>query len=261
MAILLVKIEDEKSLALNEFFDYCGYCYASTRSREKPDSKVIDMTFFYDAAVNTEVLHDIPVIFVSVEKEVATILGWYQKAEIFNKMYTPSLFLEGNIKAHTTDCVWLPKQAQTNTLHWTVKNQLYEVIEEEDARFRSLQKLIKEYSGENMLLRYHTASSHTIPNMMKDISLCKVACEQWATLVTSEKCQDIRDLKTLEAYAKKFCEKDRKDPDGYYYLALADYHLGFVKEGLKQINKALQLEPDASASGSFLNQDKAYQIY
>lgn len=247
MAILLIKIEDEKSLAFNEFFDYGGYCYATSRSRLKPGDKVIDMTSFYDAAVNTKTMHDIPVIFVSEEEKVR-IIGWYEKAEIYSEMLTPSLFLEGNVKAYTTDSVWLPKEKQTQTIHCFMRNQLYEVIEEEDARYPSLKRLISEYSGENQVIRYHSAEVHTIPKALQDLTYCKQACEQWAGLVTAEECQDIRDLKTLETYAKRLCQKDRKNPDGYYYLALACYHLGFVKEGLKQINKALQLEKEADNS-------------
>ncbi len=246
MAILLVKIEDERSLALNEFYDYKGCCYASTRSRQKPRGKVIDMTNFYEAAVNTNVLHEIPVVFVNVENEQATVLGWYKKSEIFSKMHTPSLFLEGNIKAYTSDAVWLPEALHTHTIKWDFPKHIYEVIEEEDAKFLPLQKMITEYAGENQMIRYHSAQTHTIPEYLKNISSCRAACQDWANLVLEEKCQDIRDIKTLEAYARKLCEKDRKDSDGYYYLALASYQLGFVKEGLKQINKALQLEPDAS---------------
>ncbi|MDO4976612.1 MAG: hypothetical protein Q4E53_05040 [Eubacteriales bacterium] len=246
MAILLVKIENENSLAFNEFFDYAGFCYASSRSREKSDGEAIDLSTFYEATVSTQELHDVPVVFARVEDDRAQVIGWYQKAEIWNQMYTPSLFLEGNIRAYSSDVIWLPEEAQTTTVRWFVKSYIYEVIEEEDARFAPLRRLMNEYGGKNRMMRYHTAETHTIPAAMKDISSCKAACEQWAGLVTAEECQDIRDLKTLEAYAKKLCEKDRKDPDGYYYQALACYHLGFVKEGLKQMNKALQLEPEAS---------------
>lgn len=260
MAILLVNIENEKSLPLNEFFDYNGVCYASTRSREKNDTKeVIDMTAFYEAAVNTEVLRDVPVVFVSASasENDSAILGWYRKAEIHHKMLTPSLFLEGNIKAYASDAVWLPKDEEQRIIFCAVKKQLYEVIEEEDERFTYLQNLIENYanienhtnapdnqSNMNQFIRYHSADVHTIPQAMKELSTCKAACEQWAGLVAREECQDIRDMKTLEVYAKKLCEKDRKNAEGYYYLALAYYHLGFVKEGLKQVNKALQLEKD-----------------
>lgn len=246
MAILLVKIENENSLAFNEFYDYSGCCYASTRPRENPNDKVIDMTSFYEATIKTSHLRDVPVVFASVENDDATIIGWYKKAEVFAKMQTLSFFLEGNIKAYATDAVWIPVGDQDRKLRWFGKEQLYEVIEEEDARFAPLTELIECYKGENQMLRYHTASVFTDAKLMKDAKSCKMACEQWASVVMEEKCRDIRDIKTLEAYAKKLCEKERKSPDGYYYLAFACYHLGFVKEGLKQINKALQLEPDAS---------------
>ncbi len=246
MAILLVKIEDERSLPLNEFFDYNGYCYASTRSRAKTKGQAIDMANFYEAAINTERLHDIPVVFVSVDQEMARVLGWYRRAEIFNKIHTPSLFLEGNIRSRAGDAVWQTKEDQTHTLKWNFPKHIYEIIEEEDATFLPLMRMIEEFSGKNQMIRYHSAKVNTVPKLMQTTSSCREACVQWANLIMEEKCQDIRDIKTLEAYAKKLCEKDRKDSDGYYYLALASYHLGFVKEGLKQIKKALQLEPDAS---------------
>ncbi len=250
MAILLVKIEDEKSLAFNEFFDYNGYCYGATCSRKRTDDNIIDMTSFYEATITTESLKDIPVVFVSVEteeaKEEANVLGWYKKAEIFSEMRTPSLFLEGNILAKSQDAVWLPKEEQTRHFYWFARKQFYEVIEEEDIRFLPLQKMMREYSGKNQMLRYHEASPFVQTQGRKDLKFYQLACEQWASLVIEEKCQDIRDIKTMEAYAKKLCEKAPKDPDGYYYYALACYHLGLVKEGIKQINKALNLEEDAS---------------
>lgn len=246
MAILLVKIEDKRTLPFNEFFDYCGYCYASTRSRQNPDTEIIDMTSFYEAAINTEAMLDVPVVFVSVEENHATILGWYKKADILNQMYTPSLFLEGNIKAYSSDVVWLPEGEQTGKVRWFDHNHLYEVIEEEDARYIVLEKRIREYQGDNQMIRYHNAKPHTVPKAMQDVKILKEACERWATIVAEEECQDIRDLKTLEVYAKRLTEKEMKNPDGYYYQALASYHLGFAKDGLKQINKALKLEPEAS---------------
>lgn len=246
MAILLVKIEDEKSLAFNEFFDYNGFCYACTGSRNHPEGRAIDMSDFYEAAVNTEVLSDVPVVFVTADKEAATVLGWYRKAEVFRESRSLSFFLEGNVKAYAADGVWLPKESQTYNIPWPANDKRYEVIEEEDTRFRQLEHMLNAYGGANQLRRYYTSEPHIIPKAMQDPAGCRKACERWAALVASEECQDIRDLKTLEVYAKKLCEKAPKDPDGYYYLALADYHLGFVKEGLKQIGKALKLEPEAA---------------
>lgn len=246
MAILLVKIEDVHSLAFNEFFDYCGACYASTRSRESTEEHAIDMADFFDAAVNTETLSAVPVVFVAEEKGTVSILGWYRKAEIYSEIQVLSFFLEGNIRAEAGDCVWLPSEAKTPSLRWAAGAQLYEVIEEEDARFRTLQEFMESYAGENQMLRYHTAPYLTELRVMKDPAALRDACAEWAGLVAAEKCQDIRDLKTLEIYARRLAEIDRGDSDGYYYLALADYHLGFTKDGIKQINKALRLEPEAS---------------
>ena len=43
MAILVVRIEDDSTLLMNEFFDYNGVCYGLTRSREKNDEICINL--------------------------------------------------------------------------------------------------------------------------------------------------------------------------------------------------------------------------
>ncbi len=65
----------------------------------------------------------------------------------------------------------------------------------------------------------------------------------------------------MELYAKQAITLTRKDPDGFYYLAMASYQLGFAKQGLKAIGKALELEPDAAdllAQKAFLLVSRGY---
>ena len=64
MAILVVRIEDDSTLLMNEFFDYNGMCYGLTRSREKNDEICINLEDFYEGTVQSECLTDVPVFFV-----------------------------------------------------------------------------------------------------------------------------------------------------------------------------------------------------
>ena len=64
MAILVVRIEDDSTLLMNEFFDYNGVCYGLTRSREKNDEICINLEDFYEGTVQSECLTDVPVFFV-----------------------------------------------------------------------------------------------------------------------------------------------------------------------------------------------------
>lgn len=63
MAILVVRIEDDSTLLMNEFFDYNGVCYGLTRSREKNDEICINLEDFYEGTVQSECLTDVPVFF------------------------------------------------------------------------------------------------------------------------------------------------------------------------------------------------------
>ena len=56
MAILVVRIEDDSTLLMNEFFDYNGVCYGLTRSREKNDEICINLEDFYEGTVQSECL-------------------------------------------------------------------------------------------------------------------------------------------------------------------------------------------------------------
>lgn len=62
----------------------------------------------------------------------------------------------------------------------------------------------------------------------------------------SDGCDNIGEIRTLREYAQLAVLYGAKQADGYYYEAMADEQLGFVREGLKAINRALELEPDGA---------------
>lgn len=59
-------------------------------------------------------------------------------------------------------------------------------------------------------------------------------------------CRDICEIRALELYAEQACVLNGRAADGYYYLAMACHQLGQVKKGMKAIEKALKLEPEAA---------------
>ena len=61
-AILAVKVEDPRSLKLNEFYDYDGKCYGLTRSRALTDRVCIDLADFYEGTVRSEVMRDLRMV-------------------------------------------------------------------------------------------------------------------------------------------------------------------------------------------------------
>ena len=67
MAILVVRIEDDSTLLMNEFFDYNGVCYGLTRSREKNDEICINLEDFYEGTVQSECLTDVPVSYTHLK--------------------------------------------------------------------------------------------------------------------------------------------------------------------------------------------------
>ena len=62
----------------------------------------------------------------------------------------------------------------------------------------------------------------------------------------NDSCRGIEELAELRVYAKLATERNRGDADGFYYLAMACYQLGFLKDAMKAVEKALRLEPEAS---------------
>lgn len=261
MAILLVKIEDTASLALNEFFDYNGHCYALAGSRSGDQKDRFRMEEFYEATMDTEVLEEIPVFFVTGEGAKATLLGWYKKARITRKVRSISLFLEGNVEATASDVVLLPEENRRISIEWQTPGQLYEVVEEEDMRHGKLKGLLKTEPEKNAFLRYAFAPVKLEPKLIKQPDACLEYCSRLAEVLLNNQCQDISEIKLLEQYARKVTEKKRNDPDGYYYHALACCHLGFFKEGIKSVQKAIELEPEAAdlkALKGMLLVEKAY---
>ena len=112
MAILLIKIDNEATLQMNEFFDYNGHCYALSRSREKNDQVCLPLEDFYDCTVRTEWVSEIPVVFIYGKEDDQRILGWYKTGKIYREILHISMFLEGNIEARATDVVVLPRNRQ-----------------------------------------------------------------------------------------------------------------------------------------------------
>ena len=88
MAILVVRIEDDSTLLMNEFFDYNGVCYGLTRSREKNDEICINLEDFYEGTVQSECLTDVPVFFVQERDGSWCVTGWYRKAEVRKRILT-----------------------------------------------------------------------------------------------------------------------------------------------------------------------------
>ena len=71
-AIMAVRIEDPSSLAMNEFFDYGGNCYAVSRSRMAggtADRAAANMEDFFEGTVRTRQLDQIPVVFLCADSE------------------------------------------------------------------------------------------------------------------------------------------------------------------------------------------------
>lgn len=246
MAILLIRIEDTASLMLNEFFDYNGHVFALAGSREEEKREEFRMEEFYEATMDTDVLEDVPVFFVAGEGAATVVIGWYKKAKISRKIQNVSLFLEGNVEAAISDAVLLPEKDRKTKIQWQTPGQLYEVVEEEDMRFDLLKTLLQKEPEENAVLRYAYTPVKLDPKLVKQPDICLKYCSTLAQLLVQDQCQDISEIKLLEQYAKKVTEKKRKDPDGYYYHALACCHLGFFREGIRSVQKALELEPEAA---------------
>lgn len=255
LPVLAVKIENEASLLMNEFFDYNGSCFAISRSRLAGSDECIALEDFYECTVQTEVLKDIPVVFVSDGK----IAGWYKRAAVYRRLQRISVFLEGNIRAKVVDAVLLPKGGRLKTADFNFKEKFYEVIESGDARFSRLSEMMAQewetldisfaktdsfFSGDRLRM---TGAQYK--NDMKRVlavraAFCIEKCSDTAARVMSDACSDIRELKTMYDYAKQALVYDRTSVDGLYYLAMACEQLGFIREGVKAIEKALAKEPD-----------------
>lgn len=246
MTILIVNIEDKASLALNEFFDYNGYCYGLTCKREYSDNKPIDFEDFYEATITMDSLEDIPVVYVSSKDGNYTVLGWYRNATVYNKIQHPSFFLEGNIIARSCDAFLMPSDRNDLVIKCNISDKNYEVIDNFDSRYDILQDYMTKNSRYNVMERYPFVNVAINPNARKSIDVCMGFCEEYAGRLMNNNCLGIAEIKLLQLYSKQAVAGNVKNTDGFYYLAMADYHLGFVKEAIKAAEKALKLEPEAS---------------
>lgn len=246
MAILVVKIEDTSTLSMNEFFDYDGYCYGLTRSRLQSGDRCINLEDFYECTVRSTESNPVPVVFVTEQEGKFNVAGWYREAVVYRDICRPSLFLEGNVKADARDVWLLPEKERRYEMECRFGRNLYEVIETDDSRYQPLQTWMSSYSGQNAFLRYAFVDISIDSRARRDYSFCIGRCTELAEKLMGDNCQDICEIKKMETYAQQAIVLDGRRADGYYYLAMACHQLGQVKKGMKAIEKALRLEPEAS---------------
>ena len=246
MAILVVRIEDDSTLLMNEFFDYNGVCYGLTRSREKNDEICINLEDFYEGTVQSECLTDVPVFFVQERDGSWCVTGWYRKAEVRKRILRPSLFLEGNIRADVRDVWLLTDESRTTTFTAHFGERYYEVVEEDDARYQPLLKAMDDGSERNAMLRYDCVDIFLQSTIRNGYSACLRECERLALALMREECADLGDIKRLEVCGRHAAILNGREADGYYYEAMADEQLGRVRQGMKAIEKALRIEPEAA---------------
>lgn len=308
MAIMAVKVEDRSTLKMNEFFDYNGRCYGLSRSRTQTGTVGAELEDFYECTVLTDWVEDIPVVFLCEaarmgeagpgdyhggadrEKEMPGglyICGWYRQAKIYRRVFFPSLFLEGNICARSTDAVllqeqdWISAKAILPEAGWNFKDKLYQVIENDEEGYEALAALVEAdepgagapdlrsaAAGRRVPIRYELAPLKVDKDAVRRAPLalqrsakrrlsaresmeaqydyCIGQCELYAQRLMSDACEDIGDIKTLREYGRMAATFGKNRPDGYYYKAMAEEQLGFIKEGLKTIQRALALEPDGA---------------
>ena len=75
---------------------------------------------------------------------------------------------------------------------------------------------------------------------------CLRECERLALALMREECADLGDIKRLEVCGRHAAILNGREADGYYYEAMADEQLGRVRQGMKAIEKALRIEPEAA---------------
>ena len=270
MAILAVRIEDEGTLRFNEFFDYNGKCYALSKSRASSCATGIVLEDFYECTVLTDWIEDIPVIFLweDPSNKKMKICGWYRKAKIWRKVMQPCLFLEGNICARSLDAVMLTAASRPEAVRplpeRTVDfgDKMYRVIENDEDGYEQLEAIM-EKAWPQETIRYDLVPSAMDKGAIRReaaalmgacggdsrkarYEVCIRQCMAYGQMLMDDACKDIGDIKTLRDYGKMAVTLRSGQADGYYYEALADEHLGFVKEGLKAVNKALNIEPDGA---------------
>ena len=184
------------------------------------------------------------------------ICGWYKKAEIHRKVIHPTWFLEGNISARSLDAVLLPEKSWLDAGQWFLRTdmvfgeKMYRVIEEDDACYEKLAELLRTDGTGEFPVRYELFTvrkeNPKQKNRQAAYEFCIDRCAQLALQLMQDQCEDIGEIKTLREYAQMAINYNGKSPDGYYYKAMAEEQAGFVKNGLKSVNRALALEPDGA---------------
>ncbi len=270
MAMMAVRIEDPMTLKMNEFFDYHGRCYGLSRSRSKTGADGAQLEDFYECTVLTDWVEDVPVVFLYDHR----ICGWYTTAKIYRRVFHPSLFLEGNICARSTDAVllredaWILADRLFEENGWDFKDKLYRVIEDEEEGYEALAAILKRHYEKTVPVRYDLApsmlnkgdihralaarqrqSGHRLSTKEAydaQYAFCIEQCMTLASRLMEDACESISDIKTLREYADMAVTFGRGRADGYYYRAMAEEQLGFIREGLKSVGHALKLEPDGA---------------
>ncbi len=254
MAVMAVRVEDLATLKMNEFFDYDGTCYGVSRSRALDQALCAELEDFYQGTVRSEKMEKVPVFFIYEGK----IVGWYRQAVIYRYIRRVSLFLEGNIEARTRDALLLPEELFMDAPEIIFNDMGYAVIEDDDLRCGALLKKLN-YRGKSVEIRYDfvdifmdKAPLNKISRTIKDKKKVNKACEEYCLLecqklaadIMDGRCEDLRPMKLLLAYSELAVTYQRQSVDGYYYQAMACHQLGFIKQGLKAIEKAIAIEPD-----------------
>lgn len=257
MAIMVVYIEDIRTLRMNEFFDYNGWCWALSRSRHSEGALCAELEDFYECTVQSRSIDDVPVIFVKEGEAV----GWYARARVYRNLHKPALFLEGNIQARTSDAVLLARPVPLDMDIPEGGGKSYIVCEEDDSRYGYLMDFMKAHEKEKVPIacaqvnaklgqeetrRFRASHAdrkkylNKEEKLREDLALCRFLAE---TLMT-DACEGIGSVKLFYETAKKIVRSDGSQVDGWYYLAMASEQLGFIREGLKAIERALKQEPE-----------------
>lgn len=283
LAILIIKIENEASLMMNEFFDYNGVCWALSKSCPERKKECIDLEDFYECTMRSQTVDDVPVVFVTEDSDTSgtseisdtseksdtsgisgtsaayQIIGWYRHAKIFRMLQIISPFLEGNICAKTLDVRLLSGADRIPVKNFQFKDRRYQVLEDDDERCIELHKIIAQEHRHFIDIRFSVVVSQYQGDMVRMAGLggdksikpvrkmrdfCIEKAGEIAGKVMNDQYSDIRMLKTMYQYGAEAVKYDSRSVDGLYYHAMACEQLGFIKEGFKSIDKALKLEPD-----------------
>ena len=186
MAILVIKIENEASLMMNEFFDYNGVCWALSKSRFERRQECINLEDFYEGTLRTQWLDHIPVVFVLAQEddtsEVSkhTIIGWYKDAKVYRKLQVVSTFLEGNICAKTMDARLLAMDARIEWEGFSFRDRLYQVLEDDDVRCVQMYNMMQNDKRHFIQIRYDMVQSQYQGDLVRMAGLSRSTAGQAA---------------------------------------------------------------------------------